>query len=61
MPNDPKTGADRIISDGRTLNITKLSRFDAGIYTCEAINSQGNSVTNVNVSVLCKSFYHSTY
>lgn len=54
MQRDSRTGTDRIISDGSTLNITKLTRFDAGIYTCEAVNSQGNSVANVNVTVQCK-------
>ncbi|KAK9885754.1 hypothetical protein WA026_013625 [Henosepilachna vigintioctopunctata] len=45
------SGIERIVSEGSTLNITKLSRNDAGIYTCEAVNSQGSSVFNVNVTV----------
>ncbi|KAL3284555.1 hypothetical protein HHI36_018712 [Cryptolaemus montrouzieri] len=45
------SGVERIVSDGPTLNITKLSRNDAGTYTCEAINSQGSSVFNLNVTV----------
>ncbi|KAI4470791.1 nephrin [Holotrichia oblita] len=51
MQRDSRTGADRIISDGSTLNITKLTRFDAGVYTCEALNSQGHSIANINVTV----------
>ncbi|XP_055693661.1 nephrin isoform X3 [Lutzomyia longipalpis] len=44
-------GIDRIISEGPTLNITKLSRADAGIYTCEAVNSQGSAMINISVIV----------
>lgn len=44
-------GNERIVSDGPTLNVTKLSRHDAGIYTCEASNTQGTAVVNVNVTV----------
>lgn len=46
---------DRIVSDGPVLNITKLSRHDAGTYTCEALNSQGGSIISINISVECKS------
>ncbi|KAJ3642020.1 hypothetical protein Zmor_028484 [Zophobas morio] len=45
------SGVERIISDGPVLNITRLSRHDAGTYTCEAINSQGSSVTQINIAV----------
>ncbi|KAK4873251.1 hypothetical protein RN001_015280 [Aquatica leii] len=45
------SGMERIISDGPALNITKLSRHDGGTYTCEALNSQGSSVFNVNITV----------
>lgn len=45
------TAGDRIISEGSMLNMTKLSRNDAGIYTCEAVNSQGAAVANISVSV----------
>lgn len=48
------TGVERIVSEGPVLNITKLSRHDAGTYNCEAINSQGSSMTSVNISVQCK-------
>lgn len=48
------TGTERIISDGPVLNITKLSRHDAGSYSCEALNSQGSTVAVVNISVQCK-------
>ncbi|XP_068624432.1 nephrin isoform X2 [Battus philenor] len=42
---------DRIISEGSMLNMTRLSRHDAGIYTCEAVNSQGAATVNITVSV----------
>lgn len=48
------TGTERIISEGPILNITKLSRHDAGSYSCEALNSQGSTVAVVNVTVQCK-------
>ncbi|CAH0546788.1 unnamed protein product [Brassicogethes aeneus] len=44
-------GMERIVSDGSALNITQLSRHDAGTYNCEASNSQGSSVTQVNITV----------
>ncbi|XP_059607886.1 nephrin isoform X3 [Phlebotomus argentipes] len=44
-------GMDRIISEGPMLNITKLSRGDAGTYTCEAVNSQGSAMINISVIV----------
>ncbi|KAG5895719.1 hypothetical protein JTB14_025666 [Gonioctena quinquepunctata] len=44
-------GVERIISDGPVLNITKLSRHDAGSYSCEALNSQGGSLAMVNITV----------
>ena len=45
----------RIISDGSILNINKLSRNDAGNYICEAMNSQGTAIMEVQVTVECKS------
>ncbi|CAK1595168.1 unnamed protein product [Parnassius mnemosyne] len=42
---------DRIISEGSMLNMTRLSRHDAGVYTCEAVNSQGAATVNITVSV----------
>ncbi|XP_072934025.1 nephrin [Epargyreus clarus] len=42
---------DRIISEGNMLNMTRLSRHDAGVYTCEAVNSQGAATVNITVSV----------
>lgn len=36
------------------LNISKLLRTDAGIYTCEAVNSQGTVRINISVIVECK-------
>ncbi|XP_076263611.1 nephrin adhesion molecule sticks and stones isoform X2 [Rhynchophorus ferrugineus] len=44
-------GMERILSDGPTLNITRLSRHDAGTYSCEALNSQGSNLATVNVTV----------
>lgn len=48
------TGTERIISEGPVLNITKLSRHDAGSYSCEALNSQGSTVAIISVTVQCK-------
>ncbi|KPJ02038.1 Nephrin [Papilio xuthus] len=42
---------DRIISEGSMLNMTRLTRHDAGVYTCEAVNSQGAATLNITVSV----------
>lgn len=50
------SGMERIISDGPVLNITRLSRHDAGTYSCEALNSQGSAIAHVNISVQCKYF-----
>lgn len=47
-------GVERIVSEGPILNITKLTRNDAGIYTCEAVNSQGSAMINISVIVECK-------
>lgn len=51
------TGMERIVSDGPVLNITKLSRHDAGTYSCEALNSQGSNLAQVNITVQCKLHY----
>lgn len=48
------SGADRVVSEGPILNITKLTRKDAGIYTCEAVNSQGSAMINITVIVECE-------
>ncbi|XP_045780865.1 nephrin isoform X3 [Maniola jurtina] len=45
------SASDRIISEGSMLNMTRLSRHDAGIYTCEAVNSQGAATVNITVNV----------
>lgn len=50
----PPTAAKRITSEGPMLNISKLLRNDAGIYTCEAVNSQGAARINITVIVECK-------
>lgn len=42
---------------GSTFNITRLSRKDSGIYSCEAINDVGSNAVKFNISVLCKKFY----
>lgn len=44
----------RILSDGPELNISKVSRHDAGTYICEVMNSQGSAVMEVQVIVECK-------
>lgn len=46
-------GGERIVSDGPVLNITRLTRHDAGVYNCEALNSQGSAMASVNISVQC--------
>lgn len=45
---------DRIGSEDASLNISRLMRSDAGIYTCFASNSQGVASINVTVVVECK-------
>ncbi|XP_035898919.1 nephrin-like isoform X2 [Anopheles stephensi] len=45
------SGVPRIVSEGPILNITKLRRTDAGVYTCEAVNSQGSAMINITVQV----------
>lgn len=44
----------RILADGPVLNITKLSRNDTGIYTCEASNTEGSTSISFNVTVNCE-------
>lgn len=44
----------RIMSEGPILNITKLERGDAGVYTCRAKNAQGKSEINVTIVVECE-------
>ncbi|XP_035786032.1 nephrin-like isoform X2 [Anopheles albimanus] len=46
-----ESGVPRIVSEGPILNITRLKRTDAGVYTCEAINSQGSAMINITVQV----------
>ncbi|KAM8713441.1 hypothetical protein ACLKA7_013711 [Drosophila subpalustris] len=41
----------RLISDGPRLNISRLNRNDAGIYVCEALNSQGTAMLEIQVVV----------
>ncbi|XP_054089210.1 nephrin isoform X4 [Zeugodacus cucurbitae] len=41
----------RIYADGANLNFTKLNRNDAGIYVCEASNSEGSAKLNVTIVV----------
>ncbi|XP_014602359.1 PREDICTED: nephrin isoform X3 [Polistes canadensis] len=41
----------RITARGPTLNITKLERYDAGTYTCEAINEEGTTFYPLNLTV----------
>lgn len=44
----------RITARGPTLNITKLERYDAGTYTCEAINEEGTTFYPLNLTVQCE-------
>jgi hypothetical protein len=53
-PHYYSTDNQRIIIDGPTLNFTKLARDDSGLYTCEALNSQGSATINITVVVECK-------
>lgn len=46
--------SDRIAAEGPILNVTRLARSDAGIYTCQATNTQGTALFNVTVVVECK-------
>ncbi|XP_067629154.1 nephrin isoform X1 [Eurosta solidaginis] len=41
----------RIYADGANLNFTKLNRNDAGIYVCEAKNSEGSAKLNITIVV----------
>lgn len=58
---DSQHGNDRIIHDGPILNVTKLTRNDSGIYTCEAVNSQGSARINITVIVECKFVFHGAF
>ncbi|CAG9573041.1 unnamed protein product [Danaus chrysippus] len=42
---------DRIVSSGGTLNMTRVSRHDAGTYSCEALNAYGSARINITVNV----------
>lgn len=53
LPILAKGEDESIVSVGAVLNITKLVRSNAGIYTCEAINSQGSATINITVIVEC--------
>ncbi|XP_037946701.1 nephrin [Teleopsis dalmanni] len=44
-------GVNRIMAIGPVLNITQLSRNDGGNYVCEAMNSQGTAMLEINVIV----------
>ncbi|KAM7342980.1 nephrin adhesion molecule sticks and stones isoform 4-T5 [Cochliomyia hominivorax] len=51
IPNAVNGAEPRIFADGSKLNFTKLHRNDAGMYVCEARNSQGSARINVTVVV----------
>ncbi|XP_015599513.1 nephrin isoform X4 [Cephus cinctus] len=44
-------GAKRITARGPTLNITRLERYDAGTYICEAMNEEGTTFYQLNLTV----------
>lgn len=50
----PLIAGPRLLIEGPMLNFTKLNRSDAGIYTCEAVNSEGASIITLTISVQCK-------
>lgn len=52
----PLVFGSNYIIEGSILNFTRLSRTDAGSYSCEAINSEGSSFLNFTVNVQCKYF-----
>ncbi|XP_037827204.1 nephrin isoform X1 [Lucilia sericata] len=51
IPSAVNGAEPRIFADGSKLNFTKLHRNDAGLYVCEARNSQGTARINVSVVV----------
>lgn len=53
LPILAKGQDESIVSVDAVLNITKLVRSNAGIYTCEAVNSQGSATINITVIVEC--------
>lgn len=44
----------RVTAHGSTLNITKLDRHDAGTYICEALNKEGTTFYQLNLTVQCE-------
>ncbi|XP_030560448.1 nephrin [Drosophila novamexicana] len=50
ISSNPLSG-QRLISDGPRLNISRLSRNDAGVYVCEALNTQGTAMLEIQVIV----------
>ncbi|KAL0104755.1 hypothetical protein PUN28_016406 [Cardiocondyla obscurior] len=45
------SGGKRITAHGSTLNITRLDRHDAGTYICEALNKEGTTFYQLNLTV----------
>ena len=54
LPLSLNSAGSRFIARGSTLNITKLERYDAGTYVCEAINYMGTTFYHLNLTVQCK-------
>lgn len=54
LPSAINGAEPRIFVEDSKLNFTKLHRNDAGLYVCEARNSQGTARINVSVIVECK-------
>lgn len=48
------SGNNKIITNGSRLIFDNLTRSDSGEYTCEAVNSQGSTMKNFTLTVLCK-------
>ena len=48
------TGNENVTRVSVNLTITNVSREDAGVYVCQAINCIGSDSNNISVTVQCK-------
>ncbi|XP_011493935.1 PREDICTED: nephrin-like [Ceratosolen solmsi marchali] len=51
LPLSSGAAGARIMARGSTLNITRLERHDAGTYICEAMNDEGTTFYQLNLTV----------
>ncbi|OXU27526.1 hypothetical protein TSAR_002284, partial [Trichomalopsis sarcophagae] len=51
LPLSSGAAGTRILARGSTLNITRLDRNDAGTYICEAMNDEGTTFYQLNLTV----------